>query len=102
MRVIAIRNCFFSNHQTKEISNEIAIHKGSIYHVLDKIHYPDLTTFLDEPGYYNPNGTWFYSLLEVRGHHAEFLFLEIPEDVEEDFEIENTQQLKPHFQIKAK
>lgn len=76
MRVIAIRDCYF-NDGTKPTDQ--SIHKGSIYHITNKIFVDRPEYFLDTKAYY-PNGYWLYELLEQRGKHVSDLFLEIPED----------------------
>ena len=79
MRVIAIRDSYFNNGKT---TTDIAIHKGSIYHVVNIHHKPGEQYFQDTGSYY-PNGVGFYRLLEQIGSHVEDLFLELPDD---DFE----------------
>ena len=52
MRVIAIRDCYF-NDGTKP--TEQSIHKGAIYHVIDKVFIDRPTYFFDSGALY-PNG----------------------------------------------
>ena len=86
MRVIAIRDSRF-NDGVKQTS--IAIHKGSVYHVVNKVFSPKEYRFQDTGNHY-PNGVWFYELLEQEGYHVEDIFLEIPKDEikEELYELE--------------
>lgn len=83
MRVIAIKDSVF----TGEASGK-ALHKGSIYHVINKVFYP-YPMVIDDLGNY-PNGFWLYELLELIGFHHEDYFLELPDDdimVEEEIKI---------------
>lgn len=83
MRVVAIRDSVFSRTDVK------ALHKGSIYHVVNKVFYPYPMSIGDLGEY--PNGFWLYELLELRGLHHEDYFLELPDDdiiVEEEEKIE--------------
>jgi hypothetical protein len=82
MKVIAIRDSFF-NDGTKPTDK--AIHKGSIYHVVNKIFDPNPYHFIDTDERY-PNGVQFYVLLEQRGKHVGDLFLELPEELFENVE----------------
>jgi hypothetical protein len=79
MRVIAIRDSYFNDGKTL---TDLAIHKGSIYHVVNIHHEPGKRYFQDTGSYY-PNGVNFYELVEQIGHHVEDMFLELPDD---DFE----------------
>jgi hypothetical protein len=81
MRVIAIRDSYFNNGNAL---TDLAIHKGSIYHVANVHHKPGKQYFQDTGSYY-PNGVNFYELVEQIGHHVEDMFLELPDDL---FEIE--------------
>lgn len=74
MRVIAIRDQIFN-----DIPGRVALHKGSIYHVINEVFDPKPKQFLDTGNIY-PNGCWFYELLEQIGYHCEDAFLELPED----------------------
>lgn len=85
MKVIAIRDCYFNDGDKP---TDKAIHKGSIYHVVNKHFIPEDTYFRDTQTYY-PNGVYLYELLEQIGRHCEGLFLELPEDL---FETEKTKQ----------
>ena len=80
MRVIAIRDSYFNNGKT---TTDIAIHKGSIYHVVNIHHKPGEQYFQDTGSYY-PNGVNFYELVEQIGHHVEDAFLELPDDDNEE------------------
>ena len=88
MKVIAVRDSYFTNRESREITNDLAIHKGSIYHVVNKIFDPGKFYFIDSGSHY-PNGVHFYELLEQTGFHVEDMFLELPEDL---FETEKTKQ----------
>jgi hypothetical protein len=79
MRVIAIRDSYFSDGKTL---TDLAIHKGSVYHVTETYFKPGKHYFQDTGSYY-PNGVGFYRLLEQTGLHVEDMFLELPDD---DFE----------------
>ena len=85
MKVIAIRDSYF-NDDTKPTDK--AIHKGSIYHVIDKHFKPGDIYFLDTETHY-PNGVYCYELLEQKGMHVVDLFLELPDNL---FETEKTKQ----------
>lgn len=88
MRVIAIRDSYFNDGKT---TTDIAIHKGSIYHVANIHHKPGKHIFQDTGSYY-PNGVNFYELVEQVGYHIEDMFLELPDDLfETETEIEETQ-----------
>ncbi len=91
MRVIAVRDSLFSDQITKQIGGK-AIHKGSVYHVIEKFWSP-VERFLDDPDYYSPSGTWFYKLLEIKGSHASPLFVELPEDYDSVEEITEEDKL---------
>jgi hypothetical protein len=89
MRVIAIRDSYFNDG--KNLTNNIAIHKGSIYHVVNVHHKPGEQYFLDTGSYY-PNGVNFYELVEQIGYHVEDMFLELPDDIfETETETEEVQ-----------
>jgi hypothetical protein len=79
MRVIAIRNSYF-NDGTK--LTDLAIHKGSIYHV-SNVHFDPKKHYFQDTGSYYPNGVNYYELIEQRGYHVEDMFLPLPDD---DFE----------------
>lgn len=90
MRVIAIKDCYF-NDGTKP--TEQSIHKGSIYHVIDKI-FVDKPTYFYDSGTLYQNGYWLYELLEQRGKHVSSLFLEIPDDDLVEEQVESIEKLK--------
>lgn len=77
MKVIAIRDSYFGKDG---VVYELAIHKGSIYHVVNKMFDPNPYHFLDTNEHY-PNGVHFYELLEQRGKHVADLFLELPDEL---------------------
>ena len=77
MRVIAIRDVYFNDGI--KITN-LAIHKGSIYHVTNVHHKPGKHLFQDTGSYY-PNGVNFYELVEQVGFHIEDAFLELTDDI---------------------
>lgn len=81
MRIIANRDCYFTNYDTKEITNVRSVFKGSIYTVIGKRFDPTPHKFIDDPNFY-PHGVWFYELLEQRGQHCSVLFTELPEEAE--------------------
>lgn len=84
MRVIAIKDSVF----TGEASGK-ALHRGSIYHVINKVFYPYPASIADLGEY--PNGFWFYELLELIGYHHEDYFLELPDD---DTTVEKEEKVK--------
>jgi len=89
MRVIAIRDSYF--HDGNKMTGELAIHKGSIYHVINVGFKPGEQYFLDTGSYY-PNGVHFYELVEQKGWHVEDMFLELPDDIfETETETEEAQ-----------
>jgi hypothetical protein len=81
MRVIAIRDSYFNNGNAL---TDLAIHKGSIYHVAN-VHHKSGKQYFQDTGSYYPNGVNFYELVEQIGYHVEDMFLELPDDL---FEIE--------------
>jgi len=88
MRVIAIRDSYF-NDGNKLL--DLAIHKGSIYHVSNIYHQPGKHIFQDTGSYY-PNGVNYYELVEQIGYHVEDMFLELPDDIfETEMETEEVQ-----------
>ena len=88
MRVIAIRDSYFNDGKTL---TDLAIHKGSIYHVANVHHKPGKQYFEDTGSYY-PNGVNFYELVEQIGYHVEDMFLELPDDLfETETETEEIQ-----------
>jgi hypothetical protein len=88
MRVIAIRDSYFNDGKTL---TDLAIHKGSVYHVTETYFKPGKHYFQDTGSYY-PNGVGFYRLLEQIGSHVEDLFLELPDNLfETETETEEIQ-----------
>lgn len=86
MRVIANRDCYFSDFSTRELLSEKAIYEGSVYTVIGKKFRPGPIKFKDDPNFY-PHGVWFYELLEQTGFHVSTLFTELPNE-DGDTEIE--------------
>lgn len=78
MRVIAIRDSYFNDGH--KLTRNLAIHKGSIYHVTNIAFKPGPQYFEDTGNYY-PNGIHFYELVEQVGWHVEDMFLELPDDL---------------------
>ena len=81
MRVIANRDCYFTKLETREITNNKAIIKDSVYTVIGKKFHPGPHKFVDDPNYY-PHGVWYYDLLEQTGYHCSVIFTELPEEAE--------------------
>jgi hypothetical protein len=93
MKIIAIRNSYFTKDIT--LNDEVAIHKGSIYHVTN-IHFkPGPQYFLDTGTHY-PNGVHFYEVVEQIGFHVVDMFLELPDDL---FETETEEQKNKSYEI---
>ena len=98
MRVIANRDCYFTNidkdTNTKEITDIKSVFKGSVYTVIGKKFDPRPYMFIDDQNYY-PHGVWFYELLEQSGQHCSALFTELPDEVEDlEEEIEKDKPKK--------
>ena len=88
MKVIAIRNSFFS-----ENLQELAIHKGSIYHVVNTI-FKDKPQYFADTGRLYPHGVRFFELLEQRGLHVEDIFMELSDEDITEFEEVITEKEK--------
>ena len=86
MRVIAIRDSYFNDGH--KMTDEVAIHKGSIYHVTNMHFKPGPQYFLDTGTHY-PNGVHFYEVVEQIGFHVVDMFLELPNDLFETEEQKN-------------
>lgn len=92
MRVIANRDCYFTDRETLQVTDRKSVFKGSVYTVIGKKFDPNPRKFIDDPNYY-PHGVWYYELLEQTGLHASGLFTELPEEAEV-LELEEEQQME--------
>ncbi len=90
MKVIAIRNSFFNKNN---ILTELAIHKGSVYHVVNVI-FKDRPQYFEDTGRLYPKGVRFFELLEQKGFHVEDMFMELPDDDTIEFEEIKTEMEK--------
>lgn len=90
MRVVAIRDSYFTVMPYGEITSVRAIYQGSVYTVIGRKFSPRPTKFVDDPNFY-PHGVLYYELLEQSGEHASTLFTELPEE-EETVETEIEKQ----------
>ena len=86
MKIIAIRDSYFNDGH--KMTDEVAIHKGSIYHVTNMHFKPGPQYFLDTGTHY-PNGVHFYEVVEQIGFHVVDMFLELPDDLFETEEQKN-------------
>ena len=84
MRVIAIRDSYFNDGVKL---TDLAVHKGSIYHVTETHFEPGAHLFQDT-GSFHPNGVNYYRLLEQKGLHVSDMFLPLPDDFEEGIQEE--------------
>jgi hypothetical protein len=93
MKIIAIRNSYFTKDGT--LTDEVAIHKGSIYHVTN-IHFKPGPQYFIDTGTHYPNGVHFYEVVEQIGFHVVDMFLELPDDL---FETETEEQKNKSYEI---
>ena len=87
MKIIAIRDSYFNDGH--KMTDEVAIHKGSIYHVTN-IHFKPGPQYFMDTGTHYPNGVHFYEVVEQIGFHVVDMFLELPDDL---FETETEKQI---------
>jgi len=93
MKIIAIRDSYFNDGH--KMTDEVAIHKGSIYHVTN-IHFKPGSQYFMDTGTHYPNGVHFYEVVEQIGFHVVDMFLELPDDL---FETETEKQKNKSYEI---
>lgn len=91
MRVICIENSLIVDEGDDK--GKIHTHKGSIYHVVNKV---DSKKLREKSNVNFAPGTW-YEFLEIDGLHHHIRFLEIPDDSVDI--IESTKEETKHAKI---